>query len=338
MTRRPNGPPRASRQRYREFAEAYKQGGLAPNEESASHPESPRERPLLSPYVGWLLPQWRAIGLVLALAIAAEGLKMVEPLLMRFIVDRLLLDATRDLSSRLRSLHIMGGLFAGSMVLGQLISAWKEDRQRLLDARAKVSLRRSLIKRLFDLPISRLADMKMGGILSRLTGEVELTSGILQKAVILPALSGLRLLVASAILLTLNWRLALTLLATLPALVAVSVGMARWVRPIHRSIRKDAADIDGRTCEAFGGIRVVRAFHRQAREVLDYIRGQHTMLRKEMFASRLELLLWLSWGLLIGGANVAILWHGGYLQLQGRATLGDIVAFQWYMVLLLFQC
>jgi ATP-binding cassette subfamily B protein/subfamily B ATP-binding cassette protein MsbA len=65
------------------------------------------------------------------------------------------------------------------------------------------------------------------------------------------------------------------------------------------------------------------------------MRGRHTVLRKEMFANRRELLLWTSWGLLIGGVNVVIVWFGGYLYLARQASLGDIFAFQWYTFLLL---
>src|SRR5438093_4844739 len=60
-----------------------------------------------------------------------------------------------------------------------------------------------------------------------------------------------------------------------------------------------------------------------------------TVLRKELFAHRRELLLWTSWGLLEAGISVVIVWFGGYLNIVGRATVGDIMAFQWYMFLLL---
>src|SRR5437667_2454834 len=63
--------------------------------------------------------------------------------------------------------------------------------------------------------------------------------------------------------------------------------------------------------------------------------GHHTVLRKELFAHRRELLLWTSWGLLEAGISVVIVWFGGYLNIVGRATVGDIMAFQWYMFLLL---
>src|SRR5206468_12465214 len=68
---------------------------------------------------------------------------------------------------------------------------------------------------------------------------------------------------------------------------------------------------------------------------LDYLVGRHTVLRKELFAHRRELVLWTAWGLLLSVVNVAIVWYGGYLNLRGGASIGDIMAFQWYTFLLL---
>jgi ATP-binding cassette subfamily B protein/subfamily B ATP-binding cassette protein MsbA len=100
-------------------------------------------------------------------------------------------------------------------------------------------------------------------------------------------------------------------------------------------VRKDVEEIDGRVGETFSGIRVVRAFGREMREQLDYMRGRFTVLRKELFAHRRELFLWTSWGLLISGVNVIIVWYGGSLYLAGRASIWTIMAFQWYTFLLL---
>ena len=56
-------------------------------------------------------------------------------------------------------------------------------------------------------------------------------------------------------------------------------------------MRKDAEAIDGRVGETFSGIRVVRAFRREPRELLDYMLGRHSVLRKELFAHRRELVV-----------------------------------------------
>ena len=100
-------------------------------------------------------------------------------------------------------------------------------------------------------------------------------------------------------------------------------------------MRQDAERIDGRVGETFSGIRVVRAFRQEVGERLAFMRGRHTVLRKELFAQRRELVLWTSWGLLLAAVNVLIVWYGGVLHVAGRATVGDIMAFQWYTMLLL---
>jgi ATP-binding cassette subfamily B protein/subfamily B ATP-binding cassette protein MsbA len=292
-------------------------------------------RQYLHEYVRWLLPHRAAVGTVFAFALLAGGLEMVQPLFMRFIIDRVLLKSGLEQTARLALLRYAGLVFLGAVVISNLIGALKDYRQRLLNARVMLSLRRSMFERLLHLPLPKLWDMKTGGILSRLTGDVDTTTGLLQMAIISPAVSFLRLIIAIAVLLALNWRLALTALAIVPGVMLVSFTVARRVRPIYRSLRKDAEEIDGRVGETFSGIRVVRAFRGEVRELLDYIRGRHTVLRKELFAHRRELVLWTSWGLLLGVVNVVIIWYGGYLNVAHRATIGDIMAFQWYTFLLL---
>jgi ATP-binding cassette subfamily B protein/subfamily B ATP-binding cassette protein MsbA len=154
-------------------------------------------------------------------------------------------------------------------------------------------------------------------------------------AIVSPSIALVRLGIAVVILFTLNWHLAVTALAIIPGIMLMSFASARRVRPIYRSLRKDVELIDGRVGETFSGIRIVRAFRREMRELLDYMRGRHTVLRKELFAHRRELVIWTSWGLLLGAVNVVIVWYGGYLNLAGRASVGDIMAFQWYTFLLL---
>jgi ATP-binding cassette, subfamily B, bacterial len=294
-----------------------------------------KRRERLHEYLRWLRPHRYAVGVVLLLAMVAAGLEMIEPLFMRFIIDKVLLSVGLDTASRLARLQLAGATFLVVVVASNLIGAFKDYRQRLLNTRVMLSLRRSLFHRLLHLPLPKLWDMKTGGILSRLTGDVETTTGLLQMAVVSPAVSVIRLIIAVIVLLSLNWRLALTALAIIPGIMLVSLAVARRVRPIYRSVRKDAEEIDGRVGETFSGIRVVRAFRREVAELLNYVRGRHTVLRKELFAHRRELVLWTSWGLLLSGVNVVIVWYGGYLNISGRASIGDIMAFQWYTFLLL---
>jgi len=349
-------PPRSSRHRYLKFVEDYKQRRLDAliegKEEGQQAEEAPadekrsswrevvglkrgKRREYLREYLAWLWPYRYAVAVLAMLALLVAAMEMAEPLFMRFIVDRVLLNTGLESASRLAWLQLAGALFLGVIVVSHAIGVLKDYRQRLLNIHVMLSLRRSLFERLLHLPLSKLWDMKTGGILSRLSGDVDTTTGLLQMAIVSPAISILRLGIAVGILFTLNARLAFMALAIIPGAMIMSFIFARRIRPIYRAVRKDVELIDGRVGETFSGIRVVRAFGREMREMLEYLCGRHTVLRKELFAHRRELVLWTSWGLLVSGVNVVIVWYGGYLNLVGRASIGDIMAFQWYTFLLL---
>jgi ATP-binding cassette subfamily B protein/subfamily B ATP-binding cassette protein MsbA len=329
----------ASRHRYRDFVEKYKNRQLDDPADKAEAPGADarrgKRREYLRDYLKWLWPHRFAVAGVFLLALVSAGLEMIEPLFMRFIVDRVLLNTSLDLSTRLSQLHLTGAAFVGVVILSNLIRVLKDYRQRLLNVQVMLTLRRSLYVRLLHLPLPKLWDMKTGGILSRLTGDVETTTGLLQMAVVSPSVSLVRLIIAVTVLMLLNWRLALTALAIIPGVMTLSFAFSRRIRPIYRTVRKDVEQIDGRVGEAFSGIRVVRSYARETRELRDYLLGRHTVLRKELFAHRRELLVWTSWGLLSAAINVVIVWYGGYLNVVGRASIGDIMAFQWYTFLLM---
>src|SRR5436190_15033297 len=334
---------RSSRRGYWGFVADYKERRLAGSQDDTEG-ERPREadaaaggkrREYLRDYMGWLWPHRYAVAALFFVALLAAGLQMIEPLFMRFIIDRVLLNNRLETSTRLIRLNQAGGIFLAAIIITAVVGVLKDYRQRLLNVRVMLSLRRSLFERLLHLPLPRLWDMKTGGILSRLTGDVDTTTGLLQMALVSPSISVVRLIIAVSVLMSLNWRLALTAMAIIPGAMLMSFTFARRIRPIYRSLRKDAEQIDGRVGETFSGIRVVRAFRREAHELLDYMLGRHSVLRKEMFAQRRELALFTAWGLLLSVVNVVIVWYGGYLNLKGGASIGDIMAFQWYTFLLL---
>jgi len=330
---------RSSRRRYAQFVDDYRHRRLdetgTARESGGAKTPSPKRREYLREYLRWLAPHKRTVALVMTLALAVAGLEMIEPLFMRFIVDRVLLDQALSPAQRLGWLHAAGAAFLVVILLSNMLHAVRDYRQRLLNVRVMLSLRQSIFERLVHLPLPRLWDMKTGGILSRLTGDVDTTTGLLQMAIVSPATSVVRLVIALFILISLNWRLAVMATAIIPGAMIMSFVFARRVRPIYRVTRKDVERIDGRVGETFSGIRVVRAFGRETRELAEYMLGRHTVLRKDLFAHRRELILWMCWGLLVSVVNVVIVWYGGFLNVAGRASIGDIMAFQWYTFLLL---
>jgi ATP-binding cassette subfamily B protein/subfamily B ATP-binding cassette protein MsbA len=113
-----NGPvanrARSSRKRYRGFVQDYQEKRLdqvdgEPKKEeegqdgegSTPRPAREKRREYLRDYFRWLWPHRYAVGTLFLFALLAAGLQMVEPLFMRFIIDRVLLNNTLDGATRL---------------------------------------------------------------------------------------------------------------------------------------------------------------------------------------------------------------------------------------------
>jgi ATP-binding cassette subfamily B protein/subfamily B ATP-binding cassette protein MsbA len=329
-------PAISSRQRE----EAFRKNGVAVQTaiKSGRAPKEQRNR-YLRQYARWLWPQRWAMGFVLLLALTVTTLDMAWPLAIKFAVDMV------------ASAGHSGGNAADAVLLGRMVrlalaaiavlavkqtlDSFRSYRVVLLNSQVMFALRRRLFERLLALPLAELGEMKSGGIVSRLSGDVEAVSGLVQLAIISPGVAIIRLLLTIAILTYMSWRLALMMLLVLPVLGISSYLYLRRVRPIYRSIREDYSQIDARVSETFGGIRVVRAFRREQREEKNYAVGHHTAIRKSLRATRTELVLEAVWGLLIPATTLMLVFYGGLQVRAGLATLGGIFAFQIYAVLLL---
>src|SRR5882672_2306946 len=161
---------RSSRERYRKFLQDYKDRKLdeeneadqgAPPPDPSAKPKPPsKRREYVRDYLRWLRPHRYAIAALFGFALVAAGLEMIEPLFMRYIIDRVLLNTALDSATRLINLNLAGAAFVSVVILSNLVGALKDYRQRLLNTRVILSLRRSLFGRLLHLPMEKLWEMK----------------------------------------------------------------------------------------------------------------------------------------------------------------------------------
>src|SRR5689334_16838922 len=153
QTQKQSNRARSSHHRYRGFVDDYKRGRLDHDDAGenqkregdgeSSSPESRRlkRREYVRAYLRWLKPYRFAIGGLFLLALIVAGMEMIEPLFMRFIIDKVLLNYTLDTSARLMRLNLAGVLFVSVIVLSRCIGVIKDYRQRLVNVHVMLSLR-----------------------------------------------------------------------------------------------------------------------------------------------------------------------------------------------------
>jgi ATP-binding cassette subfamily B protein len=214
----------------------------------------------------------------------------------------------------------------------QVWSRWHATRVTKL---LQMSVRKQVFAHAVRLPLHRVQELKSGGatsILRQDAGSVgELVFGMLYN----PWRAVIQLLGSLCILAWVDWRLLLGAAVLIPLVYLTHRTWISRIRPQHRQVRAQREAVDAVATESFGGMRVVRAFGRQRSETNRILRGNHTMGRQELYAWWWMRTIEIVWELLIPLTSAGLLLYGGWRVLEGDITLGDLMMFLVYLMMLL---
>ncbi len=327
-----NLPPSTSKQRFVAFRESIRRG--EPNRAARPTLVAPRRR-VFSQAWQWLRPHRRTLGVVLGLGLSSVAIDLVWPLASRYLIDDVIMNQGLPLPVKLRRLGLISAGIAGLFLANSLFDWVRSFRSQLLELRFSTGLRARLFRRVLHLPMADLDELKTGGVLSRLSADVDHTTSLLQTALVNPLLSAVRLLATLCVIFMLDWRIAGAVVLAVPPIVIAQNLWLRKSRMIWKSMGQDRSRIDARVSEGLNGLRVVRGFAQERSEEASYLLGQHTVVRKQTLASNTQRSVALVWDLVMPMTQITILWLGGYLVLHGQATVGTLMAFQGLLLRLI---
>ena len=198
-----------------------------------------------------------------------------------------------------------------------------------------VDLRKKVFDHTVRFPLHRINELRAGGVASLLRedagGVADLVFGLLYN----PWRAIIQLLGSLTILAVTDWRLLLGAFAMLPLVWITHQTWIGRIRPLYRDIRAQRSNVDAHATEVFGGMRVVRAFGRARGESMRFVLGNHLMTRQEIHAWWWSRITETVWALAIPVASAVLLLYGGFQVIDGTITIGDLVMFLTYLVLLL---
>ncbi|MDA1213694.1 MAG: ABC transporter ATP-binding protein [Planctomycetota bacterium] len=201
--------------------------------------------------------------------------------------------------------------------------------------RLQVNVRKKVFAHAVRLPLHRVHELKSGGVASLLRedagGVGELIFGMFYN----PWRAIVQLLGSMLILAWVDWRLLIGAMVLLPLVYVTHRTWINRIRPQYHDIRQQRQEIDAHATEAFGGMRVVRAFNRQKSEAGRFVVSTDLMTRQEIRVWWWSRLIEIVWETLIPLSSAILLLYGGYQVLQGELTLGDLMMFLVYLVMLL---
>lgn len=256
-------------------------------------------------------------------SVLGVGLEAAGPLLVLVAVDDAVAGSTANLVA------VMWALLALAVL--RFCAAFL---RRYLGGRLALDVQHDLRREVFA-SVQRLDGaaqdaMRTGQIVSRAISDLQFVQGLLM---IVPLSAGTVVLVVVSVtaMVVLSPPLALVALTIVPIAAMVTARARRTLFPATWSAQQSAADIAQHVEETVTGVRVVKGFGQEEREIATLRTRAGTLFAQRLRAARLTATTVAVMATLPALGQVAILALGGWLALRGQLSLGEFLAFAAYV-------
>ena len=308
-------------------------GRLLPERNSIC-PACIRKGETLLRIAGYLSPYKLKAALLAFSSAAMAATELLPPLVTRYMVDDVLVPTGTNVGSLDDRARLLGLLVLA--LIGIRLLSWGAEWvhgwiMAWLGAQVTADIREQLYRRLEMLSLPFYDKRKVGTLISRATRDVGMLQDFLIDGLPYLIINGLMVMGILGFLVWLSWELSLYILLPVPILIVWGFVFWRRMRGFFSQWSRVWAALTDRTVETLTGIRVVKAFAQEKREMAAFAEpnrrlrdvAQKTGVNRGIFFATITFLT---------GIGMLIVWLlGGEQVLNGRITLGTLLAFYSYM-------
>src|SRR5688572_16383968 len=272
----------------------------------------------------YLRPYWRQVLVAFLAIVVGSGAALAQPYLFKVAIDQYVT------AGRLDGLERLAGLYAAILVaafVAEYVQTWT---MQLTGQRIMYDLRMEIYGHLQKLDVRYYDRNPVGRLMTRVTSDVDVLNDLFTSGVVTIFGDVFTLVGIMAVMLWMDWQLALVAFAVLPLIVLVTQWFRRNVRESYRIVRGWIARINAFLQENITGMATVQLFRRERLNYarFDEIDRKHrdanidSIFYYAVFYPAIEAIAAL--------AAALIIWYGGGSVLRNTLTLGALVAFLQY--------
>lgn len=225
----------------------------------------------------------------------------------------------------------MGGLLILLGIIGFSFSLTAQYFAAKSAISAGMSMRSDLFAHINTLSYQEIDNIGTSTLINRMTGDVNQVQNGINMFLRLFLRSPFVVLGAMIMAFTVDVQAALPFAVTIPALLIVVFIILLASMPLYKSVQKQVDRVLLSTRENLLGIRVVRAFGRQDKEMQFFRQDTEELYKKQIFVGKISALLNPLTYVIINLGIIAVLYYGGLQVNQGRLTQGQVIALINYM-------
>ncbi len=275
---------------------------------------------LMRRLITYLRPYKSHVALATAAIIAHSVLELAPPYLVKLVIDRYI--PTRDITglSFIAALYL--ATLAGSFVL-DYVQTWL---LQLTGQRIMFDLRMEIYEHLQRLDLRFYDRNPVGRLMTRVTTDVDVLNDLFTSGVVSVFGDLFTLVGIMAMMIWLDWRLAIVAFSVLPLIWLVTQWFRTNVRESYRTVRTWIARINAYLQERITGMATVQLFGREARDFEEFDRIDRTYRDANVQSIFYYAVFYPAIELISALAAALIIWIGGGWVMAGALTLGSLVA------------
>lgn len=285
--------------------------------------------PTLKRLLGYLRKYWFFLLLAFLSLMINRTLTLAVPEITQRAIDIAIMEGRRGLLAAL-ALSIVG-----VTILRGVFQFVQEYTLQYASQKAIYDIRNTMYDHLQRLPFSFYDKSQTGQLIARATGDIDTLRRFYAFGMFNFVSSLVIFVAALTICLTKNWKLALLALSMMPAVGYSGVRFGKKVGPRFLELRQKFADVTTAIQENITGSRVIRTFSQEDYEIDKFSKQVHLLLKMRLRIAR----LWSSYfpfmDFLFMIGIILILWFGGWQIMTGELTLGEFIAFNMYLMMLM---
>jgi ATP-binding cassette subfamily B protein len=219
--------------------------------------------------------------------------------------------------------------------LGQAIAAFvQRSTVNRVSRFLEYDMRNDAFRHLQGLDQRFYLEMHTGDLMARLTNDLNQVRQFVGMGMINLISTGFMLIVVAILMFLINWKLAIVAFLVLPVTTVTMVLIGRSLQRRFRLVQDQFGHVSTHAQENFSGIRVVKAFVQEGREIEAFNRVNEEYVKRALSYQRLSNLMWPLMFLVVGVALALVLYVGGTEVVNKEITLGEFVQFNAYLALL----
>ncbi len=250
--------------------------------------------------------------------------ELAQPYLLKIAIDNYILRADRV------GLTAVAGLYAGTLAALYGLRTLESYLMQLTGQRVIHDLRAALFGHLLRMEARFFDRSAVGRLMTRILTDVEAVSEAFTSGLFAVVADVITLAGVVAVMLWLDWHLALVTFAIVPVLVGAAAFVRIRARDAYREVRRRIARLNAFLQESLQGMAVIQLFARERHERRAF-QDLNRAYRRALFGSTIfEASLYASVEALGSVALASLIWYGGREIVGGTLTFGVLVAFIQY--------